>query len=115
MNFFKIVCGFLIFIFSSILHAETALEYFHAQAIQKKGSFPETFEELLELPGIGPYTAAAVASIAFNKNVAAIDGNVIRVTIDSTDHHFSADIMPKDTESELSVHLKNFTLPVGPG
>jgi hypothetical protein len=42
------------------------------------------------------------------------DGRVMRVTIDSTDRHFSADIMPKEPESELAVHLKNFTLPFGP-
>lgn len=50
-----------------------------AEAIAKSGRFPETAAELSRLPGIGPYTAAAVASIAFSKPVAAIDGNVIRV------------------------------------
>jgi A/G-specific adenine glycosylase len=34
---------------------------------------------LLKLPGIGPYTAAAIASIAFNERVGVVDGNVIRV------------------------------------
>lgn len=42
------------------------------------GSFPESYTELLKLKGIGPYTAAAIASIAFNQPVAVIDGNVIR-------------------------------------
>jgi len=42
-------------------------------------SFPGTYEELIKLKGIGPYTAAAIASIAFNEVVPAIDGNVIRV------------------------------------
>jgi A/G-specific adenine glycosylase len=41
--------------------------------------FPSTEEELAKLPGIGPYTAAAIASIAFGKRAAAVDGNVIRV------------------------------------
>lgn len=41
--------------------------------------FPSKEEELLNLPGIGPYTAAAIASIAFDKKAAAVDGNVIRV------------------------------------
>jgi A/G-specific adenine glycosylase len=41
--------------------------------------FPETYEELLELPGIGEYTAGAIASLAFNKPVVSIDGNVYRV------------------------------------
>jgi A/G-specific adenine glycosylase len=40
---------------------------------------PTTAEELRRLPGIGDYTAAAVASIAFNERVAAVDGNVARV------------------------------------
>lgn len=41
--------------------------------------FPQTYEELLELPGFGPYTSRAVASIAFNQSVGVLDGNVIRV------------------------------------
>ena len=41
--------------------------------------FPSSFEELRELPGIGDYTAAAIASFAFNQPVAVVDGNVYRV------------------------------------
>ena len=40
---------------------------------------PRSEEELLSLPGIGPYTAGAIASIAFNRPVPAVDGNVLRV------------------------------------
>ncbi len=43
------------------------------------GQFPETYEGLLSLPGIGPYTAAAIASFAFGRPHAVVDGNVIRV------------------------------------
>ncbi len=43
------------------------------------GKFPETAEQLRKLPGIGRYTAAAVASIAFDEPVAVVDGNVRRV------------------------------------
>ena len=43
------------------------------------GAFPKTVEALLELPGIGPYTAGAIASIAFGASAAALDGNIIRV------------------------------------
>ncbi len=43
------------------------------------GKLPETKEELLKIPGIGPYTAGAVASICFQKRTAAVDGNVLRV------------------------------------
>lgn len=43
------------------------------------GKLPNTYAELLELPGIGAYTAGAIASIAFGECVAAVDGNVLRV------------------------------------
>ena len=43
------------------------------------GAFPETREELLKLPGIGEYTAGAIASIAFEERVSAVDGNVLRI------------------------------------
>lgn len=43
------------------------------------GRLPGTAKELSELPGIGPYTAAAIASIAFGQPVAVVDGNVERV------------------------------------
>src|SRR5688500_3423526 len=44
-----------------------------------KGRFPDTSEELLKLPGIGTYTAAAIASFAFNERIPVVDGNVFRV------------------------------------
>ncbi|MFZ4798849.1 MAG: A/G-specific adenine glycosylase [Bacteroidia bacterium] len=44
-----------------------------------KGEFPDNYNELLKLKGIGPYTAAAIASFAFNENKAVVDGNVYRV------------------------------------
>lgn len=43
------------------------------------GIFPNTYDGLLKLKGIGPYTAAAIASFAFNEKVAVVDGNVYRV------------------------------------
>lgn len=48
-------------------------------ADERGGKFPTTAEELQSLPGIGPYTAGAVASIAFDEPVPVLDGNVIRV------------------------------------
>ncbi len=50
-----------------------------ALAIVAAGAFPATYETLLMLPGIGEYTAAAVASIAFDLPHAVLDGNVFRV------------------------------------
>jgi A/G-specific adenine glycosylase len=43
------------------------------------GNFPDTEQALLKLPGIGAYTAAAIAAIAFDQPAAAVDGNVERV------------------------------------
>jgi len=52
-----------------------------AAVIEEKygGRMPDTYEELLKLPGIGAYTAGAVASIAYGRKTAAVDGNVLRV------------------------------------
>ena len=45
---------------------------------ERKGRFPDNYDELIKLPGVGPYTAAAIASFAFGQPVPAVDGNVIR-------------------------------------
>jgi A/G-specific adenine glycosylase len=50
-----------------------------ARAVRERGSFPDSFDELLRLPGFGRYTAGAVGSIAFGLRIPCIDGNVIRV------------------------------------
>ena len=50
-----------------------------AVAGEHGGTFPDTAELLMQLPGIGPYTAAAIAAIAFGRKEAAVDGNVERV------------------------------------
>jgi len=50
-----------------------------AKAIAAMKTFPATRDALLEVPGIGPYTAGAVASIAFAEPAALVDGNVARV------------------------------------
>ncbi|MEL0438929.1 A/G-specific adenine glycosylase [Phycobacter sp. K97] len=51
------------------------------------GIFPDTYEGLLKLPGIGPYTAAAIASIAFDRPEVVLDGNVERVMARLHDIH----------------------------
>jgi A/G-specific adenine glycosylase len=73
----------------SVLAAWSGLGYYrrarmmHAAAKvivrEHAGRFPSTTEQLLALPGIGRYTSAAVASIAFDQPVAVVDGNVERV------------------------------------
>ena len=50
-----------------------------AKMIIDLGEFPKSYEEILKLKGVGPYTAGAVASIAFGIPVPAVDGNVFRV------------------------------------
>ena len=49
------------------------------QVVSEGGRFPETSQSLLRLPGIGPYTAAAIASICFGEVIPVMDGNVERV------------------------------------
>ena len=44
-----------------------------------KGKFPATYDDILKLKGIGPYTASAIASFAYNLPHAVVDGNVMRV------------------------------------
>lgn len=46
---------------------------------ERGGRFPDTYEALLRLPGVGDYTAGAIASIAFARPVPAVDGNALRV------------------------------------
>jgi A/G-specific adenine glycosylase len=74
---------------ASVLAAWSGLGYYrrarmlHAAAKvvvgERDGKFPASAEELRELPGVGRYTAAAIASIAFGEPVAVVDGNVERV------------------------------------
>ena len=58
-----------------------------AKAVAEMGGFPDTYEGLLKLPGIGDYTAGAIASAAFGRREAAVDGNVLRVVTRLTDCH----------------------------
>lgn len=50
-----------------------------ARAIAERGGFPQDFEEIRDLPGVGDYTAAAISSICFGLPHAVLDGNVLRV------------------------------------
>ncbi|MEC7490300.1 MAG: A/G-specific adenine glycosylase [Pseudomonadota bacterium] len=72
-----------------VLHAWQGLGYYaRARNLHKcavvissshNGQFPESETELLKLPGIGPYTAAAIVAIAFDRKATVVDGNVERV------------------------------------
>jgi len=74
---------------ASVLAIWSGLGYYHRArrmhqaakviASERGGDFPQTAEAWAELPGIGRYTAAAIASIAFGEAVAVVDGNVERV------------------------------------
>jgi len=74
---------------SDVLHAWQGLGYYSraknlrrgAQAIARDygGALPKTAAELRGLPGIGPYSAGAIASIAYGQSVPLVDGNVVRV------------------------------------
>lgn len=63
------------------------------------GQFPHTADELQTLPGIGRYTAGAIASIAFGQRVPVLDGNVIRVFARLTD--LNADVTQPSTKDRL--------------
>jgi A/G-specific adenine glycosylase len=72
-----------------VLHAWKGLGYYsRARNLHKAarqimdmygGDFPTQYMELIKLPGIGAYTAAAISSISYNEPVAAVDGNIIRI------------------------------------
>jgi len=70
-----------------------------ARQVVTAGHFPETYDDILQLPGIGPYTAAAVASICFGAPHAVLDGNVIRVLTRLTND--SDDIWSLRTKNRL--------------
>lgn len=72
----------------AVMHAWAGLGYYararnmlkcaRMVAEQRQGAFPRDEQDLLKLPGIGAYTAAAICAIAFNGPAAPVDGNVIR-------------------------------------
>ncbi len=60
------------------------------------GNFPNQYEQIIKLPGIGHYSAAAISSIAFNLNHAVVDGNVIRVLA----RLFEINTLPKSNDGK---------------
>lgn len=79
-----------------------------AQVIQEKydGQMPKRYEELIELPGIGEYTAGAISSIAFDEPVPAVDGNVLRVV--SRVIGSKKNVLDSKTKKEFTQELKEF-------
>lgn len=70
------------------------------------GKLPSTYHELIHLPGIGPYTAGAIASIAFNEKVTAIDGNVLRII--ARVYGIKDDILSTSTKTKIKELLEPF-------
>lgn len=68
------------------------------------GAFPKKAEELQKLPGIGPYTAGAIASIAFGEMEPAVDGNVLRILSRLMDD--DRDILQPATQKYWREYLK---------
>ena len=76
-----------------------------ARQIQEQygGVFPDTIEAIRGLPGIGPYTAGAIASICFGLPVAAVDGNVLRIITRMTEDDSPIDLMQTKTKIAASL------------
>ena len=70
--------------------------HFAAKQIAGSGHFPNTFEEIKQLKGVGDYTAAAIGSIAFGLPTAVVDGNVYRVLA----RHFGIETPTNSTEGK---------------
>src|SRR6478609_3918970 len=79
-------------------------------AFELNGEFPKTYKELLQLKGVGEYTAAAIASFAYNENVPVVDGNVFRVL--SRYFDVETDIASSGAKKEFT-HLAAELLPKG--
>ena len=71
---------------------------------QYGGELPADYEALLQLPGIGPYTAGAIASIAYGLPVPAVDGNVLRVVTRWTAN--GGDIMKQSVKNEITKQVQ---------
>lgn len=76
-----------------------------AKLVAGRGGFPGTYAGLLELPGIGDYTAAAIASASFAQAEPAVDGNVLRVITRLTDCH--DDITLPQTKKNIRVQVRS--------
>jgi A/G-specific adenine glycosylase len=87
--------------------AKFLLQYAQVIVDQHAGVFPSNYDRLLALPGIGPYTAAAICAFAYNQPVELIETNVRQVYI----HHFFMNAA-QVTDQEI-LHLVARTTPAG--
>lgn len=71
---------------------------------QYDGQMPQTYEQIVALPGIGPYTAGAIASIAFDERVPAVDGNVLRILARVSED--DRDILKDATKKRMTAALQ---------
>lgn len=72
------------------------------------GEFPNAYELILDLPGIGSYTAGAISSLAFHRPVPAVDGNVLRVLsrVMGSQQDISLNKTKQDLKQDLKMILK---------
>ncbi|KZM51542.1 A/G-specific adenine glycosylase [Labrenzia sp. OB1] len=82
-----------------------------AVAAEFQGRFPDTEEDLLKLPGVGPYTAAAIATIAFDRHAAVVDGNVERVL----SRYFRIETPLPDAKPDIKARMAELTPQARPG
>jgi A/G-specific adenine glycosylase len=82
-------------------------------AIDKRGVFPASYDSLLKVKGIGPYTAAAIASICFDQATPVLDGNVYRVA--SRFAGIFSDISESKSRPDFMLFLNEFIDRANPG
>ena len=72
------------------------------------GKFPDSYEKIRKLPGIGSYTAGAIASIAYDLPTAAVDGNVLRVLSRVLGSH--DDILKQSTRKKMECLVEDIQI-----
>lgn len=75
-----------------------------AVKIDELGYFPNTYNEIMKLPGIGEYTASAISSICFNEKKATVDGNVMRIY--TRFYNDSSNISKQQTKKKIREELE---------
>lgn len=85
----------------------------HKASKNLKENFPKTQDELIKIPGIGPYTSAAIASIAFNNYAVVVDGNVKRVVsrlfcIENDIDTYAGKLTPFDFPGDYAQSIMDF-------